>query len=175
MMPQVLTANRLSVGEVVLLFSTKQDPNKSHQAVVQKVLMSDATEASAEDVLRWYALRWQVELLFKEMKSQLGMCQYQVRDFDRVAGWVRLCLLAFCYLEHSRRALLRQASAKQQAYWRAARSQALRAWLRQQVEREDLHQLIRLARTPPGRERLNELLQAGDDDPAHPRGRRKAG
>src|SRR6266498_941287 len=54
-----------SVGEVVLLFSNQKGPEATSKVVVQKVLMSDATAASAEELLRWYALRWQVELFFK--------------------------------------------------------------------------------------------------------------
>jgi hypothetical protein len=168
-------ADVLSVGEVVLLFSTKRAPKESQAIVVQKILMSNATAASAEQLLRWYALRWQVEQFFKEMKGQLGLCQYQVRDFDRVKGWVTLCVLAFCYLEWRRREHLRQAHSKERAYWLAARATTLRAGLRREVEREDLLSLIELARSKGGGERLNVLLQAGYDDPTHPRGRRKVG
>jgi hypothetical protein len=165
-----------SVGEVVLLFSNQKGPEATAKGVlVQKVLMSDAREASAEQLLRWYALRWQVELFFKEMKSQLGLSQYQVRDFGRVVGWVNLCVLAFCYLEHRRREWLAAGGEKERAYWLAARTQALRSRLRQEVEREDLLELIRQAKDRAGRKRLTALLEAGYDDPAHPRGRRKAG
>jgi hypothetical protein len=170
------TAAVLSVGEVVLLFSNQKEPEATDVGVkVQKVLMSDALDAGAEDLLRWYALRWQVELFFKEMKGQLGMCQYQLRDFQRVAGWVGLCVLAFCYLEYRRHQLLAAGGEKQRAYWQAARAQALRAWLRQEVEREDLLELVRRAKDRAGRKRLTDLLAAGYDDPTHPRGRRKAG
>jgi hypothetical protein len=170
------TADVLSVGEVVLLFSNKTEPQATAKGVsVQKVLMSDAKGASAERLLRWYALRWQIELFFKEMKGQLGMSQYQVRDFERVRGWVGLCVLAFCYLEHRRLELLAAGGEKERAYWLAARAQALRARLRQEVEREDLLELIRQAKDRAGRERLTALIEAGYDDPTHPRGRRKVG
>jgi hypothetical protein len=56
------TADVLSVGEVVLLFSNQKEPATTAKGVsVQKVLMSDALQASAEELLRWYGLRWQVE------------------------------------------------------------------------------------------------------------------
>jgi hypothetical protein len=169
------TATVHSVGEVVLLFSNQNEPEATAKAVkVQKVLMSDARQASAEDLLRWYALRWQVELFFKEMKSQLGMSQYQVRDFQRVVGWVNLCVLSFCYLEHSRRQWLAAGGEKERGYWLSARAQALRARLRREVEKEDLLELIRQAKDRAGRKRLTALLAAGYDDPTHPRGRRKA-
>lgn len=169
------TAEVHNVGRVTLLFSSKQDPGKTQAKFVQKVLMSDAVGVEARTLLHWYALRWQVELFFKEMKGQLGMCQYQLRDFDRVEGWVSLCVLAFCYLEYNRRELLAAGGRKERAYWQAARTQALRARLRQEVERADLLELIDRSKDRAGRERLTALLAAGYDDPAHPRGRRKVG
>ena len=150
------------VGAVVLLFSNQKGPEATAAAVkVQKVLMSDAAGASAEELLLWYALRWQVELFFKEMKSQLGMSQYQVRDLARVAGWVTLCVLAFCYLEHRRHGLLAAGGRKERPYWLAARAQALRARLRQEAEREDLQEVLRRAKDRAGRKRLNALIAAG--------------
>lgn len=161
-----------SVGPVVLLFSNQQDPNQTPAVKVQKVLMSNATAASAEQLLRWYALRWQIEQFFKEMKSELGMCQYKTKHFDRVVGWVNLCVLSFCYLEWRRQRHLQQASQHERPYWQAARAHALRARLRQQVEQADLTELIRTAQSARGRKRLNALLKNGYDDPADPRGRR---
>lgn len=167
-------ADVLSVGEVVLLFSSKQGPNKTQAIKVQKVLMSNAQQADMEQLLHWYSLRWQIELFFKEMKSQLGMAQYQTRDFDRVKGWVTLCVLSFCYLEWRRRECLAKASKKEQPYWQAARMQAMRACLRREVEGEDILELIRLAQNPDGFSLLNDLLDNGYDDPSHPRGHRSA-
>ena len=155
-----------SVGKVVLLFSNKQDPNKTQALKVQKVLMSDAREATAEQLLRWYALRWQIEQFFKEMKSELGMCQYKTKDFARVVGWVNLCVLSFCYLEWTRGARLSRASKKERPYWRAARTHALRQQLRQQAEQADVRELIRIAAMKGGGKRLTDLLHAGYDDPA---------
>jgi hypothetical protein len=163
-----------SVGGVVLLFSNKQDPSQTPAGVTaQKVLMSDAKGASAEQLLRRYALRWQVELFFKEMKQDLGMCQYKTGRFERVAGWVGLCVLSFRHLEHRRSAQLQQAGKQERPYWAAARAQALRAAVRREVERADVLGLIRCARTADGRRRLNELLQDGYDDAAEPRDRRR--
>jgi hypothetical protein len=169
------TADVHSVGPVVLLFSTKQEPNETQKEVeVQKVLMSNAVQASQEQLLRWYALRWQIELFFKEMKSQLGMCQYQVRQLERVEAWVNLCVLSFCYLEHRRRKLLAECPEKQRAYWQAARAWALRQQPRLEVEKLDLLELVKQAKSSKDRKRLTALIEAGYDDPDHPRGHRKA-
>ena len=59
----------------MLLFSNQKDPATAKEVRVQKVLMSNATQATTEELLRGYGLRWQIELFFKEMKGALGMCQ----------------------------------------------------------------------------------------------------
>lgn len=165
------TATVLSVGEVTLLFSMKHEPDAAGKVVVQKVLMSNAVAASATALLHCYALRWQIEQFFKEMKSELGMCQYKLGRFERVVGWVNLAVLAFCYLEWYRHQQQRRAAAKEQPYWQAARTHGLREKLRQEVEKADIQELIRLAGGPGGKKRLKDLLKAGYDDPAGPKRR----
>jgi hypothetical protein len=88
------------------------------------------------------------------MKGDLGMCQYKTGDFERVVGWVNLCVLSFCYLQHRRLACLEQASKQERPYWLAAPPHALRAAVRRAAERADVLQLIRCARTADGRTRL---------------------
>jgi hypothetical protein len=35
-----------------------------------------------------YSLRWQIELVFKELKSTLGFAQYSFKKFLAVEAWV---------------------------------------------------------------------------------------
>src|SRR5207244_10129823 len=125
-----------------------------------------ATGVGAEELLRWYALRWQIELFFKEMKGELGMCQYKTKHFARVVGWVNLVVLSFCYLQWWRGQRLSKAGKQERPYWQSARTHALRAQLRQQVEQADVRELLRVARTARGKKRLSDLLKSGYDDPA---------
>ena len=55
------TAAVHNVGEVALLFSTKNDPTTPGGLKVQKVLSSNAVTATTEELLGWYSLRWQIE------------------------------------------------------------------------------------------------------------------
>jgi Transposase DDE domain len=162
------TADVLSVGEVVLLFSNQKEPTATTaQGVrVQKVLMSNALQAGVEELLRWYGLRWQIELFFKEMKGELGMCQYKARPFERVVGWVNLCVLSYCYLQWYRWQQLQRVAAKEKEYWLRARAHDLRGQLRREVEKADVFELLRLANLRRGQKRLNDLLKNGYDDPA---------
>jgi hypothetical protein len=160
-------ADVLSVGEVVLLFSNQKEPTKTAPGVrVQKVLMSNARHASTEELLRWYGLRWQIELFFKEMKGELGMGQYRTRPFERVVGWVSLAVLSYCYLQWYRGQKLQRVAAPEKEYWLRARAHDLRAQLRREVEKADIGELLRLANLRRGKKRLNDLLNNGYDDRA---------
>jgi Transposase DDE domain len=162
------TAAVHNVGTVALLFSTQTDPTTPGGVKVQKVLISDAVGAGTEQLLRWYSLRWQVELFFREMKSELGMCQYKLATgpFRRVEGWVGLCAAAFCYLEWYRRRRQEKARGEDQAFWRRLRTAGLKEQLRRQAQRADLEQVLRLAATAEGQEQLRELLHRLCEEPA---------
>jgi hypothetical protein len=161
------TAAVHNVGTVAVLFSTQTDPAQGG-GKVQKVLISDAVGAGTEELLHWYSLRWQIELFFREMKSELGMCQYKLATgpFGRVEGWVGLCAVAFCYLEWYRRRRQEQAAAKDKAFWRRLRTAGLKEQVRRQAQRADLEQVLRLAGTPEGQEQLRDLLHRVCEEPA---------
>jgi len=75
-----------SVGRVQLVFSTmKPDLGKATPDDV-KILMTNATDLSVSEVIDAYCVRWQIELFFKELKSTLGVGQYQFERFEAVEG-----------------------------------------------------------------------------------------
>src|SRR5207248_6520163 len=112
------------VGDVLLVLSTKEQPQAGGAVAVQKVLMTNDVGASAAEVVTQYALRWQIELFFKELKSTLGLAQYRFRRFEAVAGWVQACLVAFCYLERLRAQQLArpELDEKAKSWWREQRA-----------------------------------------------------
>ncbi len=161
------TATIHNVGEVALLFSTKNDPMAPGGVKVQKVLISNALSATTEQLLAWFSLRWQIELFFKEMKSELGMCQYKLGPFARVVGWVTLSVVCFCYLEWYRWHKQKEARGKEKQFWQRLRAAGLKEKVRQQVQRADLEALLGLAGADDGQQRLRALLdKIGGDPPA---------
>jgi hypothetical protein len=159
------TAAVHNVGTVALLFSTQNEPTPGGLKV-QKVLISNALSAGTEELLRWYSLRWQVELYFREMKSELGMCQYKLGPFVRVVGWVNLSVAALCYLEWYRWQQQQAATGKDKPFWQRLRAAGLKEKVRQQVQRADLEALLRVVDSDNGREHLNDLLERTYDTPA---------
>lgn len=159
-------ANVQSIGQVVLLFSTKHDPANTCGIKAQKVLVSNALNATTEDIMRWYSLRWQIEVFFREMKSNLGMCQYDLpSQFERVEGWVNVAMAAFCFLEWTRARQLKQATGDDKAFWQRARSYDTRERLRKSALHADLVAVLALAVSPDGPAALSALLAALSDNP----------
>jgi Transposase DDE domain len=151
-----------NVGDVLLVFSTKDKPPAGQAVRVQKILMTNAAGLSAAEVVELYDLRWQVELFFKECKGTLGLHQYRFREFVKAENWVQGCLVAFVYLEwyRARRLRRRGLSAAGKRWWGWQRSHGLCQAVRQEVEEADLEQLQRGVKTQAGLKRLRRLLRA---------------
>jgi hypothetical protein len=151
-----------SVATVVLLFSkkTKVEPG-CEKPKVDKIVMSNAFEASLEELVAWYDLRWQVELFFKECKSVLGLDHYRLGKFSQVEGWVELCLLTFCYLEWYRAKQLRRTDLgrEEKQFWQRARAHDLCQLVRQRLEEEEVERMGAMMETAEGRRELTAALR----------------
>jgi hypothetical protein len=145
-----------NVGEVQVVFSTTQQPQAGQAVEVQKILLTNLRHWDAERVVSAYAARWQIEIFFKECKTDLGLSNYRVRDFQEVEGWVQVCLVAFCYLEYYRQCRLRPA--ERQEWWFRQRTKGLARQVLLDIEVADLRQLAAQVRTEASRHRLLEQL-----------------
>lgn len=85
------------LGDVTMVF-TKLGRNVGLKAT--RILVTNLPEPlTARDVLLIYQRRWMIEVLFKELKSGLGIGQHQVtKDPGRVERSVSLCLMAYLFL-----------------------------------------------------------------------------
>jgi hypothetical protein len=148
-------------GDVLLVFSTREEPQAGRGARGQKVLMTDRVGGSAAAVLATYALRWQVELPFKQCKGTLGLHRYRFRQFVNVENGVQACLVALVYLEGYRARPLRRADLGEaaQRWWGWPRCYGLRLAVVEQAEEGDLAHLYRCSGTPSGRRKLRRLLR----------------
>jgi hypothetical protein len=61
-------------------------------------LVSTNLHLSALDIVRYYAKRWKIEQMIKDLKQRLGFGHYQLRNPQAIQRHVALALLSYCVL-----------------------------------------------------------------------------
>jgi hypothetical protein len=146
-----------NVGAVRVVFSTNERPKAGPKVQAKKVLLSNLLDWDAQRLVSAYAARWQIEVFFREMKSDLGLSNYRVRDFQEVEGWVQACCIAFGYLEWYR--LRRREGSQRKEWWFRQRTRELALPVRQEIEWLDLQQAATEMESEEGRARLRACLR----------------
>lgn len=145
--------NLLTLGEVKLTYSWKSRIYTSRGPRDQKslkFLASNNHDLRACEMVELYELRWQIELFFRELKSNLGLGDFQGTDFQAFERYVDLVLLSFMCLEWSRLIESRALAAR--------RSSGIRDYLHAKSIEEDFVQLSSEIGTASGRRRFAALL-----------------
>jgi hypothetical protein len=150
-----------SVGEIQLVFSTKKRNLKTATPDDVKILMTNDTRFSLQDVVKLYSLRWQIELFFKELKSTLGFHQYQFTEFEPVEGWLEIVLVSFLYLEWYRMQQLsrRDLSEHAKRWWLHQRTYGICQAVRLTTEQNELKYIADRLDTDGGVRRLKRLIR----------------
>lgn len=149
-----------SVGRVQLVFSTmKSDLEKATPDDV-KILMTNATNMSVSEVIEAYSVRWQIELFFKELKSTLGVGQYQFEKFTAVNAWINCGIATVLYLEQlrARRLQDRRLSLQRRDWWKSQRTHGLCEAFRQECTAKELKYLSQRLKTDGGIKKLQRLI-----------------
>jgi hypothetical protein len=152
-----------SIGQVRIVFSTKQKPQtgKELHREETKVLLTNASHVSVAEIVELYLLRWQIELLFKELKSLLGMHQYRFRSFACVEAWMEAFRLVLFYLEWIRvRRIEAAKTARERSWWSRQRTYGLCLAVSTQLVEAQLVALKRSIETPTGIKKLRRQLRA---------------
>jgi hypothetical protein len=151
-----------SVGRVQLVFSTMKPNLERATPDDVKILMTNAVEMSVSEVIELYALRWQIELFFKELKSTLGFAQYSFQDFRAVKAWVEMAITTVLFLEYERIKHMqdRRLSTESRRWWEQQRLHGLCHAYRQQCAGAELKYLSDRLKTPGGIAKLKRLLSA---------------
>jgi hypothetical protein len=80
----------------------KTDPRTLQTAGFMMLLTSlPAPQVTAEDVVRLYRMRWQIELAFKRLKSLAGFAELRARDPRLARAWLLAHLIAAVLIETS--------------------------------------------------------------------------
>jgi hypothetical protein len=149
-----------SVGRVQLVFSTTKHNLKNATPDDVKILMTSATQMSMTEVIELYSVRWQIELFFKELKSTLGVGQYQFERFEAVEAWMNCALTAVLFLEHERAKRLqdRRLSEDRRRWWTAQRLHGLCEAFRQECVEGELKYLSDRLKTSGGLKKMKSLI-----------------
>lgn len=153
---QAETLSVHNIGTVGVVFSTTQPPHEGRPSEVQKILLTNRDDWDAARVVSAYAVRWQIEQFFKEMKSDLGMSRYRLRDFQEVEGWVQVCCIALVYLEWYR--LRRRGQSERKEWWWRQRTRGLALQVQRESEWSDLEQIATAMDSEEGRAQLRVRL-----------------
>lgn len=154
------TATVRSVGRVQLVFSTTTPPAQPVAPENVKILMTNNLQLSAREIVSLYALRWQIELFFKELKSTLGAGQYSFHSFQAVLGWMQVVLTTVLFLETLRAQRMRDRDqpAEDRRWWTSQRLHGLCAAYRQECAAGELKYLAERLQTRGGIAKLKRLL-----------------
>jgi hypothetical protein len=157
-------------GEVAVVYSWKRRRDRSGRPTSRetfKVLVcSDPTLFGEDDVARigarvveFYEMRWQVEVFFRELKSDLGLEDYQGCDFGAFERHVDLTMLSFMCLEDMRREeMARTRSPVKRREFARLRTRGLMRRLRLEAHAADAEWIMELASSGRGRSHAVKLL-----------------
>jgi hypothetical protein len=151
-----------SVGCVQLAFSTTKPKLTEATCDDVKILMTNARDRSLREMIELYSLRWQIELFFKELKSNFGFAQYSFQRFSAVRAWVEIAITTVLYLEHLRAESMadRRLSKDKREWWKRQRLYGLCQAFRQECQANELKYLDQRLKTSGGVKKLKQVLIA---------------
>jgi len=124
-----------------------------------KVLACTDPGATANQVLQWYEVRWQVELFFRELKSRMQFERYVLMKFEAVERYLDLLLMGLLLLEEQRLRDLQRDGDQVGAVWVQARTTDRLRMLEEACQQWNLAYLEERLRTPGGTRRLLRELR----------------
>lgn len=99
------------LGNINVVFSFKHQKKRKQTFCV---LLCCELSFSAEQIVEFYALRWQVEVFFRELKSELGLGDYSGSDFKSYERYIDFLLIAYIFLEFFRSEKIKSSKSKKE-------------------------------------------------------------
>jgi len=90
------TINLNHIGEVTIVFS-KTRRNAGPKNI--KIIVTNLPDVTAREVISIYQRRWSVEIIFKELKSGLGLGEHQVTKKEhRIKNSIGISIISYLFL-----------------------------------------------------------------------------
>lgn len=142
------------IGRVRMVISKRpRGPWKKLVAIV-----TNEINLKAREIVAIYELRWNIELLFKELRCDLGLGDYQVLAEEAIAKHLHLVCLAHLLLTHHSREGAGEQAKKTKDQVPAPTLQQRLENLRRQITRDQIEQIIKGPKHARLRKRLQEHL-----------------
>ena len=142
------------MGEVMAVFSRKEDEKSDLKYM--RYIVTDKMDMNTVEILTIYSYRWQIELYFKELKSYLGLGNYQMLSFRAIVRHVDCAIMAFMYLEYLRLIKLQEEPSSKQ--WRYSRTLQMSYVLQHEVRMTNLSYLKRMMKDDSSFAELEQKL-----------------
>lgn len=130
--------NVSGLGDTRVVFSHKSKSGKKWTGSKSfMVLLCSDPDWDERKIVEYYALRWQIEIFFRELKSDLGLGDFSGQDFRAFERFVDLCLMSFAFLEWYRMMRMRSTrSRKEQGKLQIMRTRGLKSILKEEQLKE---------------------------------------
>jgi len=157
-------------GEVAVVYSWKRRRDRSGRLTSRetfKVLVCSDPELLGERdvekvgamIVEFFEMRWQVEVFFRELKSDLGLQDYQGTDFRAFERHVDLVTLSFMCLEDMRtQEMARTRSPVKRRQFSRLRTRGLKRRLAREAHVADVEWITELAGSRKGRSQAKGVL-----------------
>lgn len=135
--------NVSGIGRSRVVYSWKKKSRRKKSGESFRVLLCSDPSWSDEKIVEFYALRWQIEIFFRELKSDLGLCDFAGQDFESYERYIDVCLMAFVFLEWFRLLRIKEARTRKEV----GRLKIMRTrGLKKKLSEEALKESFRLIR-----------------------------
>jgi hypothetical protein len=143
------------IGGVGVVYSWKRRRERSGKITSREtfkaLVCSDPTIPGAT-IIEWFEMRWSVEVFFRELKSDLGLEDYQGTDFSACERHFDLVLLSSMFLEEMRcQEMARTASPVRRRECFCLRTSGLKMRLEREAHAGDASWISSLVGTEKGR------------------------
>lgn len=149
------TLNIAKLGERTVVFSKKEKFEGKDRSFSTKVLLTNNSQLTVEQIVELYELRWEIELYFKELKGNLHFADYSFEDFKACQRWVDIVLTTFLFLEYQRLRLIQcTVNPQQLSRLKNARTPQMIEFVKAEVHQENILYIKEAMKSSFGRQNL---------------------